>query len=77
MVANFYEVEERTIERYLESHEQELKHNEYFLYNGKLLKELKLQFALVINVATKTTVMGLFNFRAFLNVGMSKLKSQI
>jgi hypothetical protein len=32
-------VEERTIERYLESHEQELKHNGYFLCRGKLLKE--------------------------------------
>ena len=76
MVANFYEVEERTIERYLESHEQELKHNGYFLCKGKLLKELKLQFAPVINVATKTTVMGLFNFRAFLNVGMLLSESE-
>ena len=52
MVANFYEVEERTIERYLETHEQELKHNGYFLCKGKSLKEFKLQFAPVINVAT-------------------------
>ena len=65
MVADFYEVDERTIERYLENHEQELKHNGYFLCKGKLLKELKLRFAPDINVATKTTVIGLFNFRAF------------
>ena len=70
MVADFYDVEERTIERYLESHEQELKHNGYFLCKGKLLKELKLQFAPVINVGSKTTIIGLFNFRAFLNIGM-------
>lgn len=76
MVANFYEVEERTIERYLESHEQELRHNGYFLCKGKLLKELKLQFAPVINVATKTTVIGLFSFRSFLNIGMLLSESE-
>ena len=76
MVADFYEVEERTIERYLEGYEQELKQNGYFLRKGKLLNELKLQFAPVINVATKTTVIGLFNFRAFLNVGMLLSESE-
>jgi hypothetical protein len=76
MVADFYEVEERTIERYLESYESELKHNGYFLCRGKLLKELKLQFAPVINVATKTTVIGLFSFRAFLNIGMLLSESE-
>ena len=70
MVANFYEVDERTIERYLENYEQELKHNGYFLCKGKLLKEFKLRFGSDINVATKTTIIGLFNFRAFLNIGM-------
>ena len=76
MVADFYEVDERTINRYLESHEQELKHNGYFLCKGKLLKELKLCFAPVINVPTKTTVVGLFNFRAFLNIGMLLSESE-
>jgi hypothetical protein len=76
MIADFYEVEERTIDRYLESHEQELKHNGYFLCKGKSLKYLKLQFGHVINVATKTTVLGLFNFRAFLNIGMLLSESE-
>jgi hypothetical protein len=76
MVAEFYEVEERTIERYLESHEEELKHNGYFLCKGKLLKELKLQFAPVINVGSKTTQFGLFGFRAFLNIGMLLSESE-
>ena len=70
MVADFYEVEERTIRRYLKSHEAELKHNGYFLCRGKLLKELKLQYVGDINVPNKTPVVGLFNFRAFLNIGM-------
>lgn len=70
MVADFYEVEERTIERLLEEHEDELKYNGYILSKGKQLKEFKLQFAPVINVGSKTTQLGLFNFRAVLNVGM-------
>ena len=55
MVADFYEVEERTIERYLEKYSDELSANGYILCKGKLLKELKLQFAPVINVGSKTT----------------------
>lgn len=42
MVADFYEVEERTIERYLEKHTDELSANGYVLCKGKSLKELKL-----------------------------------
>lgn len=34
------------------------------------MKELKLQFAPVINVGSKTSQLALFNFRAFLNIGM-------
>lgn len=70
MVATFYDVDERTIERCLEQHNDELSHNGYVLSKGKMLKEFKLQFGHVINVGSKTTQLGLFNFRAFLNVGM-------
>ena len=70
MVAHYFDVEERTIERYLENNNAELSHNGYFLCKGKRLKEFKLQFAPVINVGSKTTQLGLFNFRAFLNLGM-------
>lgn len=76
MVAEFYEVEERTIERLLEEHGDELKYNGYVLSKGKQLKELKLQFAPVINVGSKTTQLGLFNFRAVLNVGMLLTESE-
>ena len=76
MVAEFYEVDERTIERYIEIFEVELKHNGYVLTKGKALKELKLQFAHVINVGSKTTQLGLFNFRAFLNLGMLLTESE-
>lgn len=76
MVADFYEVEERTIERLLEDYGDELKYNGYVLSKGKQLKEFKLQFAPVINVGSKTTQLGLFNFRAVLNVGMLLTESE-
>lgn len=76
MVADFYAIDERTVKRYLENHEQELKHNGYILTKGKQLKDLKLQFAHVINVPSKTTQLGLFNFRAFLNLGMLLVESE-
>lgn len=76
MVADFYEVEERTIERYITQNEEELLHNGYVLSKGKSLKEIKLQFAHVINVGSKTTQLALFNFRAFLDIGMLLTESE-
>lgn len=76
MVADFYEVEERTIERYLEKHSEELSDNGYFLCRGKQLKELKLQFAPDINVGSRVTQLGLFSFRALLNMGMLLAESE-
>jgi hypothetical protein len=76
MVAEFYEVDERTIERYIEKHADELSANGYFLCKGNKLKELILQFAPVINVGSKTRQLGLFNFRAFLNIGMLLTESE-
>ena len=70
MVADYYGVDERTIERILISNEEELKHNGYFLCKGNSLKEFKLHFAGDIDVAHKTVSLGLFDFRSFLNVGM-------
>ncbi len=76
MVADFYDVDERTIVRYLENFGTELLGNGYFLCRGKLLKDFKLQFGSVINVCSKTTVLGLFNFRSFLNIGMLLTESE-
>jgi len=76
MVAEFFEIDERTVERYLEKYSDELKHNGYILSKGKLLKELKLQFAHVIDVGSKTTQFGLFNFRSFLNLAMLLTESE-
>lgn len=76
MVADFYGVDTSTIDRYLSANEDELKHNGYVLCKGKILKEFKLQFAHLINEASKTTQLGLFNFRSFLNVGMLLTESE-
>ena len=76
MVADFYEVDTSTIDRYLSNYADELKHNGYVLSKGKQLKEFKLQFAHLINEASKTTQLGLFNFRSFLNIGMLLTESE-
>lgn len=76
MVADYYEVDISTIDRCLTTYSDELKHNGYVLCRGKHLKDFKLQFAHLINEASKTTQLGLFNFRAFLNVGMLLTESE-
>lgn len=76
MVADFYDVDLSTIDRYLSQYADELKHNGYVLSKGKQLKEFKLQFAHLINEASKTTQLGLFNFRAVLNMGMLLTESE-
>ncbi len=76
MVADFYEVDVSTINRYLAEYVDELQHNGYVLYKGKRLKEFKLQFGHLINETSKTTQLGLFNFRAFLNIGMLLTESE-
>lgn len=73
-IASFFEINERTIERYLEIHEKELKLNGYEVLRGNRLKEFILVYRESgvgdINVAHKTRNLGVFNFRAFLNLGM-------
>lgn len=76
MVADFYAVDVSTIDRCLAQNSDELKHNGYVLCKGKSLKEFKLQFAHLISEASKTTQLGLFNFRAFLNIGMLLTESE-
>jgi len=76
MVADFYEIDDRTLERCVEEHLDELKHNGYVLSKGKRLKEIKLQFAHVINVGSKTTQLATFTFRAMLNIGMLLTESE-
>ncbi len=70
MVADYYGVDERTIELLLVSNEEELKHNGYFLCKGKELKDFKLQYVKEIDFPNKTPQLGVFDFRSFLNIDM-------
>lgn len=80
MVSNFFEVDPRTIERYISSFSEELIQNGYEILRGKELKEFiqcyRQSFGSDINVGTKITILGVFNFRAFLNLGMLLSESE-
>ena len=76
MIAEFYDIDISTIDRYLKKNESELKNNGYVLIRGNSLKDFKLQFGHLINEVTKTTVLGLFNFRSFINLGMLLSESE-
>jgi hypothetical protein len=69
-VADFYKVDTSTIDNYLSQYEKELKHNGYELFKGNTLKNFKEQFGRIINIQSRTTQLGLLNFRAFLNLGI-------
>lgn len=70
-VATFFEVTPRTVDNYLEKYGPELARNGHEILMGKRLKEMKLSlkagFGNEANFVTKTTVLGIFDFRAFLN----------
>jgi hypothetical protein len=80
MVSNFFEVEPRTIERYISSFSEELTKNGYEILRGKELKEFiqcfRQSFGTDINVGTKITILGVFDFRAFLNLAMLLSESE-
>ena len=76
MVADFYEVDIKTITRSLEDNEAELRFNGYTVIQGNELKDFKLNAGKDINVPTKTTILGLFDFRSFLNIGMLLTRSE-
>jgi len=73
MTANFFEVDIRTISRYIEQNNDELTSNGYEVLRGQKLKSFisaAQNSGKDINVPTKTTVLGIFNFRSFLNLAM-------
>lgn len=76
-LADFYKVDISTIDSYLSQFEKELKHNGYELFKGKTLKLFKDKFGESISIQTKTTQLGVFNFRSFLNLGMLLVESEM
>lgn len=91
-VANYYQVDVRTVERWLESHGKELADSGYELFTGPRLKKLKSAFLEIqrtgqsdvsdIDVgdipdtseneafSLRAPSIGIFTFKAFLNLGM-------
>ena len=73
-VAAFFEVTPRTIDNYLGRHGDELRQNGYEVLRGNRLKNFK-QVLIAhggdeMDFVTKTTALGIFDFRAFLNIAM-------
>ena len=79
MTASFFDVDIRTISRYIEQNNEELSANGYEVLKGKRLKafiDAANNSGKDINVPTKTTVLGVFDFRAFLNIAMLLSESE-
>jgi hypothetical protein len=81
-VAAFFEVTLRTINNYLADNENELRQNGYEVLRGKSLKEFKLAITdLGVHETDFTNILkspqlGIFDFRAFLNLAMLITESE-
>ncbi len=81
-VAAFFEVNLRTVENYLSRHAEELAENGYEVIRGKRLKEFKLRIVendvpeTDFGNISKAPQIGLFDFRAFLNLAMLLTESE-
>lgn len=79
-VSDFFEVTDRTIRDCIAKNENELAKNGYEVLKGKRLIDFKLAASKVsgceINFTTKTTVLGIFNMRAFLDIAMLLTESE-
>lgn len=80
MASELFEVDIRTIGRYIEKYNDELTQNGYQVLRGKKLKDflyaMQISFGKDINVPTKITVLGVFNFRSLLNLAMLLSESE-
>lgn len=71
--ADILAIDERTIDRYLSSHGDELEANGYRVLKGKSLKNMRLAYVddtHVVDISPKTPSLGVFSFRALLNLAM-------
>lgn len=70
-LATLFNVNDVTIERYITSHGEELRNNGYKVLKGEALKNfLDTTGGILINEGSKITVLGIFTFRASLNIAM-------
>lgn len=76
-LVDLFDVSDATIERYIANNLDELKNNGYIILRGKNLKEFKeVADGALINEGTKTSVPGVFKFRAVLNLAMLLVESE-
>lgn len=79
-IAIIFETDERTIKRYLQNFPEELNLNGHEVLRGKRLKDFKLAIQRSdvgdINVPNKSPSIGVFNFRALLNLAMLLVESE-
>ena len=80
MVSSFFEIDLRTVERYISTFSDELKANGLEVLKGKRLLEFisqyNITFATDINVGRKIRSLTVFDFRSFLNIAMLLAESE-
>lgn len=98
LVASFYEIDIRTVRRYVDEYDSELRNNGYLVLKGQKLKKFKAAFAHILEqfeqdqlkdmdvtqltelpdfqLGKRATSLGIFNFRAFINLGMLLVESE-
>ena len=83
MVATYFDVEVRTIERYVSDNSDEIMSNGYEILKGKKLKdfmncvlEQDVPDINVGNISNRTPQIAIFDFKAFLNVAMLLAESE-
>lgn len=83
MVATYFEVEIRTIERYVSENQEEIVGNGYEILKGSRLKtfmkcveQQDVPDINVGNISSKTPQIAIFDFRSFLNISMLLVESE-
>ncbi len=74
-VADFYGVTRETVSRYLTTYADELRQNGYEVYTGKKLQSF-MEFDSDIDITIKTRRIGVFNFKALINLGLLLQESE-
>lgn len=69
-LSSYFDVDSRTIERVVEANRDELLASGYRILSNEELSVFIRTFGADINVGTKTTKLGIYSFRAFLNIAM-------
>ncbi|CAE6781191.1 DNA-binding protein [Paraburkholderia domus] len=76
-VTALFDVSDATVERYIASYGEELKANGYELLKGRKLKEFKdLSDVTLTSEGNRAPVLGVFSFRAVLNLAMLLTESE-